>query len=130
MEERPLILLVEDQEDNQQLLAFILESLGFSYVIAANGAIALELAQQQPLDLILLDIAIPEIDGLEVVRQLKADSKTSTIPVVAVTAMAMVGDRDRILAAGFDAYVSKPYILDDIEEITTRYLGIPDAIKY
>lgn len=122
VEQRPLILSVEDQEDNQKLINCILDMLGYSYINAADGYEALALTQRYQPTLILLDIALPDMDGLQVVRRLKQNSQTAGIPVVAVTAMAMVEERQRILAAGCDDYISKPYMFEDLEEVISRNL--------
>lgn len=102
------ILLVEDVEDNRALARLLLETGGFTVVEAHNGAEAVALAQQQPFDLILMDLSLPVMDGWEAMRQVRAQPATAKLPIVALTAHAMSGDRERVLAAGFDGYIAKP----------------------
>lgn len=102
------ILLVEDNEMNRDMLSRRLARRGFEVDVAVDGADGLKRVAQRPPDLILLDMDLPVIDGWEVARRLKADATTSGIPVIALTAHAMVGDRDRALDAGCDDYDTKP----------------------
>jgi two-component system, cell cycle response regulator DivK len=104
----PRILLVEDNELNRDMLARRLTRRGYVVDVAVDGKEGLERVQQQAPDLILLDMDLPVLDGWEVARRLKADAQTSGIPVIALTAHAMVGDRDRALDAGCDDYDTKP----------------------
>ena len=105
------ILVVEDNDMNMQLVEFLLEEGGYSILKATSGEEALALTQNgdgiAP-DLILMDIHLPGMDGLSVVRAMKADARTSRIPILALTAHAMRGDKDRFLEAGCDGYISKP----------------------
>jgi CheY-like chemotaxis protein len=101
------ILLVEDNDMNRDMLSRRLKRLGFNVSEATDGLSALQMAGMKP-DLILLDMSIPEIDGWEVARRLKADPGTSPIPVIALTAHVMAGDRARALDAGCDEYETKP----------------------
>jgi CheY-like chemotaxis protein len=103
------VLVVEDNDMNMQLVEYLLEEGGYSIVKAASGEEALSIARGgDPVDLILMDIHLPGIDGLSVVREMKTDARTSAIPILALTAHAMRGDRDRFLEAGCDGYISKP----------------------
>ncbi len=103
------VLVVEDNEMNMQLVEYLLEQGGYQIVKAASGEEALSIARGAgPIDLILMDIHLPGIDGLSVVREMKSDPRSSAIPVLALTAHAMRGDRDRFLEAGCDGYISKP----------------------
>jgi len=102
------ILIVEDNLTNLELMSYLLTAFGYTTVSASDGASGLGLARRECPDLIVCDIQLPEMDGYEVVRHLKDEEATSNIPLVAVTAFAMVGDRDRALAAGFDGYITKP----------------------
>jgi two-component system cell cycle response regulator DivK len=117
------ILIVEDNELNLKLLNDILEVHGYITIVTDNGAAALDLARQRHPDLILLDIQLPDIAGTEVARRLKADEETAAIPIVAVTAFAMPGDRTMILESGCDDYVSKPINLNDFLALVARYVG-------
>jgi two-component system, cell cycle response regulator len=102
------VLVVEDQLENRNLMAYLLRAFAYEVTTADDGAQGLAAARQARPDLMLIDIQMPVMDGFELLAALKADPELSPIPAVAVSALAMVGDRDRILAAGFDGYVSKP----------------------
>ena len=103
------VLVVEDNDMNMQLVEYLLEEGGYQIVKAASGEEALSIARGgDPVDLILMDIHLPGIDGLSVVREMKTDAVTSAIPILALTAHAMRGDKDRFLEAGCDGYISKP----------------------
>ncbi|MGZ8710898.1 MAG: response regulator [Thermoanaerobaculia bacterium] len=103
------ILVVEDNDMNMQLVEFLLEEGGYDIVKATSGEEALLLAREGAApDLILMDIHLPGMDGLSVVRAMKGDARTAAIPILALTAHAMRGDRDRVLEAGCDGYISKP----------------------
>jgi CheY-like chemotaxis protein len=103
-----LILVVEDNEANRLLASAVLEREGYRVELAANSEEALERLSAQAPDLILMDVQLPGQDGLSLTRQLKTDSRTASIPVVALTALAMMGDRERTLEAGCSGYISKP----------------------
>jgi len=103
-----VILIVEDNERNRRLVRDLLQVSGFSTIEACDARTGLALAAQNVPALILMDIQLPDLDGVSALRRLRADSRTAGIPVVAVTAFAMSTDRQRLLDAGFDAYVEKP----------------------
>jgi two-component system cell cycle response regulator DivK len=102
------ILLIEDNAQNSYLTTFLLESQGFAVVSASDGAAGIELAKQTLPDLILLDIQLPMMDGYAVARALRAIESLQLTPIVAVTSYAMVGDREKCLAAGCNGYIEKP----------------------
>jgi two-component system cell cycle response regulator DivK len=102
------ILVVEDNELNMKLFRDVLHAKGYRTLEATTGAGAVELATTQRPDLVLMDIQLPDIDGVEALGRLRADERTASTPVLALTAQAMRGDRERFQAAGFDGYVSKP----------------------
>ncbi len=102
------ILIIEDHVDNLELMSYLLRAFGYETAVATDGMTGLDMARMENLDLILCDIQLPGIDGLEVARRLKQDARLRPIPLVAITALAMVGDRERVLAAGFDGYIPKP----------------------
>ncbi|HTM48212.1 MAG TPA: response regulator [Bryobacteraceae bacterium] len=102
------ILIIEDNAANLELMVYLLEAYGHTAIAAADGRTGVGRACEEAPDLILCDIQLPDIDGYEVIRQLKDIPALRGIPRVAVTAMAMVGDRDKLLAAGFDGYIGKP----------------------
>jgi two-component system cell cycle response regulator DivK len=103
-----LILIVEDNEKNRKLERDVLQFHGYQTVEAETGEEGVRLAQASPPALVLMDIQLPGINGIEALGQLRADPRTRGIPVIAVTASAMTQDRQKIMAAGFDAYQSKP----------------------
>lgn len=102
------ILLVEDNELNRDMLSRRLSKRGYQVEVAVNGAQGIEMARSLAPDLILMDVGLPGIDGLEATRRLKAEPGTSAIPIVALTANAMFGDQEEALAAGCDEYDTKP----------------------
>ena len=102
------ILVVEDNEKNMKLFRDVLSATGYRTLEATNGGEAVDLATEHAPDLVLMDIQMPDVDGVEALRRLRADERTADIPVLAVTAQAMQGDRERFLAEGFDGYLSKP----------------------
>jgi two-component system cell cycle response regulator DivK len=108
------ILVVEDNEKNMKLFRDVLLAKGYRTLGATTGVEAVELAAEHAPDLVLMDIQLPDLDGVEALRRLRGDERTAAIPVLAVTAQAMRGDRQRLLAAGFDGYVSKPV---DVREL-------------
>ena len=108
MPSRKSVLLVEDNEDNLIIYTTILRFGGYRVVQARDGRAALEAARTVAPDLILMDVSIPYVDGLEVTRRLKSDPATRRIPVIALTAHALPSDRDRALEAGCNGYISKP----------------------
>ena len=117
------ILLVEDNEMNRDMLSRRLSKKGYSVDMAENGQLGVEMAKHSKPDLILMDMSLPVMDGWEATRMLKADPETATIPVIALTAHAMSGDREKALAAGCDDYDTKPVdlsrLLDKIAKLTT-----------
>jgi two-component system cell cycle response regulator len=102
------ILLIEDNAANLELMSYLLKAFGYTPRTATDGAAGLAIAFSEMFDLIVCDVTMPVVDGYEVARQLKADPSRRSVPLVAVTALAMVGDRDKVLAAGFDGYIAKP----------------------
>lgn len=112
----PKILLVEDNEMNRDMLSRRLERKGYDVVIAVDGREGLDMAHEHSPDLILMDMSLPVLDGWEATRQLKAAPATKEIPVIALTAHAMSGDRDKALEAGCDDYDTKPVELPRLLE--------------
>ena len=102
------VLVVEDNDNNLYLMRFILGKLGVEVLEARDGAAGVRLAEQQRPDLILMDIQLPVLDGYEATRRIREDPELASVPVIAVTSYAMVGDRERALQAGCTAYVEKP----------------------
>ena len=117
------ILVVEDNEKNMKLLRDVLQAKGYRTLEAMTGGQAVELATGHAPDLVLMDIELPDIDGVEALRLLRADQRTVSIPVLALTAQAMHGDRERFLAAGFDGYVSKPVNIVELVDTVRERCG-------
>jgi two-component system, cell cycle response regulator DivK len=117
------ILVVEDNERNLKLLRDVLEYAGYDVRVARTGEEGVTLAVKEPPDLVLMDLQLPGIDGVEVLRQLRESPRTADIPVVAVTAQAMKHDRERVLAAGFDGYVEKPISVRDFPDQVRGFLS-------
>jgi two-component system, cell cycle response regulator DivK len=111
------ILLVEDNEKNMKLFRDVLRTAGYDTVEAKTGLRAVEVAVEHEPDVVLMDVQLPDINGVEALGRLRADRRTASIPVIALTAQAMHGDRERFLAAGFDGYVAKP--VDIVELVHT-----------
>jgi len=102
------ILLAEDVELNVEAIGDFLESKGYNMIIAKNGREAIEKARTFAPDLILMDVQMPDMDGLEAIRRLRADEQFKKVPIIALTALAMSGDRERCIGAGATDYMSKP----------------------
>jgi two-component system, cell cycle response regulator DivK len=120
-----LILVVEDNEKNRKLVRDLLTVKGFTVLETDTGEEALRLARARLPALVLMDIQLPGIDGIETLRRLRADPATAAIPIVAVTASAMMHDRQKILAAGFDGYQAKPISLRPFLELVRQVLDRP-----
>lgn len=117
-----LVLAVDDDDDNLVLIECALELMGVSCAVARTGNEAMELISSRPFSLILLDIVLPDINGIQIIHWLRQQPCTHSIPVIAVTALARSGDRDRIMKAGFTDYLLKPYLLEDLNRLVQRYL--------
>ena len=102
------ILVVEDNETNLYLIRFILEKNGYEVIEAKEGAVGVELAIKEKPDLILMDLQLPDIDGLEATKRIRASEADGNIPIIALTSFAMPGDREKALAAGCTGYIEKP----------------------
>lgn len=117
------ILLVEDNEMNLDMLSRRLERKGYTVLAAVDGAQGVEMARSQLPDLILMDMSLPVMDGWQATRTLKADDTTKDIPIIALTAHAIAGDREKSLAAGCDEYESKPVKFPQLLEKIRAFLG-------
>jgi len=117
------VMIVEDNELNMKLFRDLIEATGYETVRTRNGLEALDLARAHRPDLILMDIQLPEVSGLEVTKWLKEDDDLHSIPVIAVTAFAMKGDEERIRQGGCEAYISKPISVPKFIETIKSYLG-------
>lgn len=116
------ILIAEDHPASLELLRYLLAANGYDILSAEDGEAALDLARRDTPDLIICDLQMPKKNGYEVVRQLKSEPALSAIPVVAVTAFSMIGDREQVLAAGFDGYLSKPIEPEEFVALIEQYL--------
>ena len=127
----PRVLVVEDNEENRDALTRRLQRRGFEVVLAEDGVQGVERARAEKPDLILMDMNMPELDGWEATRQIKAIAELATIPVIALTAHAMTGDRERALAVGCSDYHTKPIefprLLEQIETILQSTRKAPGA---
>lgn len=121
------ILVVEDNELNMKLLNDVLEAHGYEVMSTGRGAEAVEWARQYRPDLVLMDLQLPDLSGLEATRRLKSDPHTRNIPVIAVTAFAMAGDEKRALDHGCNAYVAKPIVLRDFLNLIVGFIGAPEG---
>lgn len=117
------VMIVEDNELNMKLFRDLIEAHGYATIQTRNGLTAVELAREHRPDLILMDIQLPEISGLDVTRSLKADPELHRIPVIAVTAFAMKGDEERIRQGGCQAYISKPISVTKFIETIKSFLN-------
>ncbi|POF29007.1 response regulator [Roseibium marinum] len=117
------VLIVEDNELNMKLFHDLLEAHGYNTLQTRTGIEALQLARENRPDLILMDIQLPEVSGLEVTKWIKEDEDIASIPVIAVTAFAMKGDEERIRQGGCEAYISKPISVAKFLETVRAYLG-------
>jgi len=115
------ILIADDNEHNRYIARFLLEDAGHEVVQVENGAEAVTAASDAKYDLILMDIQMPVMDGIEATRQIK--QADTSIPVIALTAKAMQGDREEILAAGCDGYISKPFEVDAFVSEVEKFIG-------
>jgi len=118
------ILIVEDNMDTYELMHFILELNGYETFLAMDGRDGVNAARKQTPDLILMDLSMPEMDGWEATRRIKQDPITCAIPLIAVTARATPGDRDRALKAGCDDYITKPMDLSELLGLVQRALRV------
>jgi CheY-like chemotaxis protein len=117
------ILLVEDNPQNRYLMTFLLESNGHTVDVAEDGEQALAMLEKSVPDLILMDMQLPKVDGYEATRRIKADERLRVVPLVALTAHSMKGDRAKAIDAGCDAYVTKPVDADEILTLIEELLG-------
>jgi two-component system cell cycle response regulator DivK len=116
-----LVLIVDDNDKNMRLARDVLRVAGFRTLDAASGGEGVALAAEHLPDVILMDIRLPDMDGTEAARRLKGDARTARIPIVALTSLAMKGDREWFLAAGFDGYLEKPISVRDFPAQVRSY---------
>jgi two-component system cell cycle response regulator DivK len=118
-----LVLIVEDNEKNMKLFRDVLAATGYSTLEATTGEDAVALAVSHTPALVLMDVQLPGIDGVEALVRLRRDERTQAIPILALTAQAMHGDRERFLSAGFDGYLSKPMDVAELLRTVEEYCG-------
>ena len=123
----PLILIVDDNEDNILFASGSLQILNLRYIVAKDGEAALEMAQNELPDLILLDIVMPKMNGITVTKILKSNARTAQIPIVAVTGLTYLPQKQKIVEAGCDDYLCKPYLIEDLADKLSRLLQIETA---
>jgi two-component system, cell cycle response regulator DivK len=121
---KPTVLYIEDHPDNMTLVRRILQTESYTLIEAKTGLLGLSIAENQDIDLILLDINLPDIDGYEIARRLRASKKSSLLntPIIAVTANAMRGDAQRALSAGCNMYLSKPINIQELLEKVESFI--------
>ncbi len=117
------VLIVEDNELNMKLFHDLLEAHGYNIIGTRDGMEALRIARDSRPDLILMDIQLPEVSGLEVTKWIKEDDRLKSIPVIAVTAFAMKGDEEKVREGGCEAYIAKPISVTNFLETVKKYLG-------
>ena len=115
------VLVVEDDNINMQLICEILIAEGFKTEVAMNGFEAIKMTENELYDLILMDIELPGMDGIEATRIIKNKIKNKDVPIIALTAYAMRGDKERIIEAGLDDYISKPWVMSDFINKMEKY---------
>ena len=115
------ILVVEDNDKSMKLFRDVLQATGYDTVEATSGEDAVELAQTRAVALVLMDVQLPGIDGIEALEQLRGDERTASIPVLALTAQAMFGAEQRFLDAGFDGYLSKPVDIGELLAVVKKH---------
>jgi two-component system cell cycle response regulator DivK len=118
----PAILVVDDDEDSRRILMYGLGSAGYRVLVANNGAAAVEMCQVVLPSLVIMDLAMPEMDGLEATRALKADARTRDVPVIAWSARVFASDAPELLTAGFDEVLAKPALPADVIEAVRRHV--------
>ncbi|OGW24876.1 MAG: two-component system response regulator [Nitrospirae bacterium GWC2_42_7] len=118
------VLVIEDNEDNMSLITFILQKGGYNTIWAENGRKGVELAEREKPHFIILDIQLPDIDGFEVLRQIRASKADARVPIIAMTSYAMSGDREKLMKAGCTGYIEKPIdpetVMEEIHKIIKK----------
>ncbi|MEO0411914.1 MAG: response regulator [Pseudomonadota bacterium] len=125
-EERIKVLVVEDNDLNMKLFCDLLEAHDFAALQTRDGLAAIDIAKAELPQLILMDIQLPQISGLEITRRIKADALTSQIPIVAITAFAMKGDEEKVRSAGCEGYISKPISVKGFIQTVRQFAGLTE----
>lgn len=116
------VLIVEDNQENLELLRELLTLKGYRTIEATNGKKVIEVVSRERPDLVLMDIQLPEVDGISALKALRDDPRTKDIPIIAITAHAMKGDRENFIKEGFDGYIAKPISIKDLLTVLSIYL--------
>jgi CheY-like chemotaxis protein len=122
---QPLILIVDNDNDNLLFASYIIESMGLNYVVTDDSEQCLNLVAELLPDIILLDIVMPKLNGLEIVNLIKQDESLAHISLIAVTGLTKTEDRQELISAGFDDYLCKPYLIEELEGKVYRLLNSP-----
>ncbi len=117
------VMIVEDNPMNMRLFKDLLEMQGYRTVQSVDGADALDLARHRRPDLVIMDIQLPNVSGVEITRRIRSDTEIAAIPIIAVTAFGRAGDEERFLDKGFDAYLSKPISVQSFMDLVERFLS-------
>ena len=116
------VLVADDDADNREIAAQILEVKGYNVVLATNGDEALNMITTEKPDVVMMDLSMPKFSGWDAIKRLKADPELKSIPIIAFTAHAMSGDREKVMTAGFDDYITKPCTPTEIAAIVAKHL--------
>ncbi|HEY9878850.1 MAG TPA: response regulator [Leptolyngbyaceae cyanobacterium] len=128
--EAPVVLVVDDNDDNLQLACFIVEQAGYTALQARSGEEALALANTAAVHMVLLDIMLSDMNGFEVVKQLRQQVALREVPVVAITALASESERQQIIASGFTTLLCKPYAIDDLEALLQKHCTKKNPVSF
>ncbi|HEY9878212.1 MAG TPA: response regulator [Leptolyngbyaceae cyanobacterium] len=128
--ETPVVLVVDDNDDNLQLACFIVEQSGYVALQARSGKEALAQVRTRAVQMVLLDIMLSDMNGFEVVEQLRQEGSLREVPVVAITAMASESERQQIIAAGFTTLLCKPYAIDDLEALLQQHCAQSNRVSF
>lgn len=130
--EPPLVLVVDDNDDNLQLACYIVEQAGYLSLSASSGKDALVQVQEHNISLILLDIILPDMDGYQVLKQVRQQYSRHTVPIVATTALASESEQQQMLEAGFTRVLCKPYAINDLEALLQQYcpFEMPASLRF
>lgn len=120
----PIILVVEDETDNLLLISHVLIFLQLNFITASEGRTALELATKYEVDLVLLDLVLPDTNGFEIANSLRCNELTKDMPIIAISGLVQEDDRDRALELGCNDYINKPYLIDDLKRKISKYIDV------
>lgn len=122
---KPLVLIVDNDRDNLLFASCVIESMGMNYAVTYDSEECLDLVYELLPDIILLDVVMPKMNGLEITRIIKQDGKISLIPIIAVTGLTKTEDKNKLIEGGFDDYICKPYLIEELESKINSYLKCP-----